>query len=83
MNQNRSLVNWFSPQVDENDEDKGQRAVRDTQDTVEVMLLHKCDDEVHLMPWVGMSASVWRMALLFRRMLFRMMRLLKSQPSVR
>lgn len=44
---------WFSPQVDENDEDKGQRAVRDTQDTVEVMLLHKCDDEVHLMPWVG------------------------------
>lgn len=53
MNQNRSLVNWFSPQVDENDEDKGQRAVRDTQDTVEVMLLHKCDDEVHLMPWVG------------------------------
>ena len=53
MNQNRSLVDWFSPKVDENDEDKGQRAVRDTQDTVEVLLLRKCDDEVRLLPWAG------------------------------
>lgn len=53
MNQNRLLVDWFSTQVDENDEDKGQRAVRDTQETVEVMLLHECDGEIRLMPWVG------------------------------
>ena len=53
MNQNRSLVDWFSPRVDENDEDKGQRAVRDTQDTVEVMLLREDDGEVRLLPWVG------------------------------
>lgn len=46
-------MDWFSPKVDENDEDKGQRAVRDTQDTVEVLLLRKCDDEVRLLPWAG------------------------------
>lgn len=46
MNQRRSLVNWFLPQVDEVNEDEGQRAVRDTQDTVEVLLLRKCDDDV-------------------------------------
>lgn len=53
MNQRRSLVNWFLPQVDEVNEDEGQRAVRDTQDTVEVLLLRKCDDGIHLLPWVG------------------------------
>lgn len=53
MNRNRSLVDWFSPQIDETDDDKGQRAVRDTQDTVEVMLLCKCDGEACLLPWVG------------------------------
>lgn len=41
------------PQVDEVNEDEGQRAVRDTQDTVEVLLLRKCDDGIHLLPWVG------------------------------
>ena len=50
---NHSLVDWFSPQVDENDEDKGQRAVRDTQDTVEVMLLSESNGEVRLLPWIG------------------------------
>lgn len=54
MNSNDlSLVDWFVPKVDETDEDKGQRAVRDTQETVEVMLLCKADDGVHLLPWVG------------------------------
>ena len=53
MNQRRSLVNWFLLQVDEVNEDEGQRAVRDTQDTVEVLLLRKCDDGIHLLPWVG------------------------------
>lgn len=37
----------------ENDGDQGQRAVRDTQETVEVLLLHQCDDGLHLLPWVG------------------------------
>lgn len=53
MNRKRSLVDWFSPQIDETDDDKGQRAVRDTQDTVEVMLLCKHDGEVCLLPWIG------------------------------
>lgn len=53
MNRKRSLVDWFSPQIDETDDDKGQRAVRDTQDTVEVMLLCKHDGEACLLPWVG------------------------------
>lgn len=47
---NHSLVDWFSPKVDEN---KGQRAVRDTRDTVEVMLLREDDGEVRLLPWAG------------------------------
>ncbi len=53
MNRKRSLVDWFSPQIDETDDDKGQRAVRDTQDTVEVILLCKRDGEACLLPWIG------------------------------
>lgn len=53
MNRKRSLVDWFSPQIDEADDDKGQRAVRDTQDTVEVILLCKRDGEACLLPWIG------------------------------
>lgn len=34
-------------------EDAGQRAVRDTQETVEVLLVRRCGDEVRLLPWVG------------------------------
>lgn len=57
MNQRRSLVNWFLPQVDEVNEDEGQRAVRDTQDTVEVLLLRKCDDGIHLLPAVHQQSK--------------------------
>lgn len=54
MNRNeRSLVDWFQPQIDERDDDKGQRAVRDTQETVDVMLLVRRNGEIHLLPWVG------------------------------
>lgn len=60
MNQRRSLVNWFLPQVDEVNEDEGQRAVRDTQDTVEVLLLRKCDDGIHLLPDVFEKMTAWR-----------------------
>lgn len=35
------------------DDDRGQRAVRDTQETVEVLLLWHKDDELRLPPWVG------------------------------
>lgn len=54
MNRNEcSLTDWFQPQIDERDDDKGQRAVRDTQETVEVVLLHKVGDDVRLLPWIG------------------------------
>ncbi|MCH9276908.1 CRISPR-associated endonuclease Cas3'' [Bifidobacterium amazonense] len=49
-----TLVDWFkTAAIDDADDDKGQRAVRDTQETVEVMLLRRCDDGVRLLPWVG------------------------------
>lgn len=36
------------------DADRGQRAVRDTQETIEVLLVRRGDDgEISLMPWVG------------------------------
>ena len=39
---------------DSRDEDRGQRAVRDTQETVEVLLVRKGpDDGISLLPWVG------------------------------
>ena len=34
-------------------EDRGQMAVRDTQETVEVLLIRKCEGELHLLPWIG------------------------------
>ena len=49
----RTMVNWFSPRIDETDDDKGQRAVRDTQETVEVMALCEQDGAVSLLPWIG------------------------------
>jgi CRISPR-associated endonuclease/helicase Cas3 len=43
------------PEVSESrlDSDAGQRAVRDTQESVEVMLLRATDDGMALLPWVG------------------------------
>ncbi|NEG79211.1 CRISPR-associated endonuclease Cas3'' [Bifidobacterium avesanii] len=55
MDDNRdTLTDWFkhSP-LDDADDDKGQRAVRDTQETVEVMLLRRCGETVRLLPWIG------------------------------
>lgn len=34
------------------EEEKGQMAVRDTQDTVEVLLVRRCGDHIALLPWV-------------------------------
>lgn len=49
-----SLVNWFKAvTLDDADDDKGQRAVRDTQETVEVLLLRRCADGIRLLPWIG------------------------------
>lgn len=48
-----SLVDWFAPLVDDGDDDRGQRAVRDTQETVEIMVLRQTADGVALLPWVG------------------------------
>ncbi|KAB7789971.1 CRISPR-associated helicase Cas3' [Bifidobacterium leontopitheci] len=49
-----TLTDWFknSP-LDDADDDKGQRAVRDTQETVEVMLLRRCGETIRLLPWIG------------------------------
>lgn len=55
MDVNRdTLTDWFKRNpLDDADEDKGQRAVRDTQETVEVMLLRRCGDVIRLLPWIG------------------------------
>ena len=38
---------------DARDDDWGPRAVRDTEETVEVILLCQEDDGLHLLPWIG------------------------------
>ena len=53
-----SLDGLFSRNADadaarSDDEDFGPRAVRDTQETVEVLLVEKSDGDWRLMPWVG------------------------------
>ena len=48
-----TLTDWFTPRIDETDDDKGPRAVRDTQESIEVLLLRRVGDEVRLLPWVG------------------------------
>lgn len=49
-----TLTDWFknSP-LDDGDDDKGQRAVRDTQETVEVLLLRRQEDTIRLLPWIS------------------------------
>lgn len=56
----RTLTDWYVDQVDERgsalvgrDADRGQRAVRDTQETIEVMVLREGHGEVRLLPWIG------------------------------
>lgn len=49
-----SLTDWYSVASAKNaNEDYGPRAVRDSQETVEVILLHQKGNGVHLLPWVG------------------------------
>lgn len=38
--------------AENNEEEKGRMAVRDTQDTVEVLLVRRCGDHLALLPWV-------------------------------
>lgn len=54
----QSLTDWCSLVAEKGssgkrDADWGQRAVRDTQETVEVLLLRESGHEVRLFPWVG------------------------------
>lgn len=51
-----SLTDWyFLSATDKTDADYGPRAVRDTQETVEVMLLQRIDGHIYLLPWIGDS----------------------------
>ena len=53
------LVDWYTLRsiagtpAAVGDEDRGQRAVRDTQETVEVLLFELRDGRVYLLPWIG------------------------------
>ena len=50
----QSLTDWyFLSASDKTDADFGPRAVRDTQETVEVMLLRRIDGRIYLLPWIG------------------------------
>lgn len=49
-----SLTDWYQlSTTDKTDGDYGPRAVRDTQETVEVMLLGRNENRIHLLPWIG------------------------------
>lgn len=54
-----TLTDWYDAEVPakERDEDWGPRAVRDTQESVEVMALHRVGDSVYLLQWIGDSAA--------------------------
>ena len=57
----RTLTDWYDSKLDVpversrllSDDDRGPRAVRDTPETVEVLLVHKEGECVRLLPWVG------------------------------
>lgn len=59
QNDGRTLENLFGACVDDSESklgsDKGQCAVRDTQETIEVMLAERLGNEIRLLPWVGNS----------------------------
>lgn len=53
-----SLIDWYGLQIDGGggarmDRDRGQRAVRDTQETVEVLLVREDSGSIRLLPWIG------------------------------
>ena len=54
----KTLTNLFAGAVEDSsdarmNEDAGQRAVRDTQETVEILLVRKEDGRISLLPWIG------------------------------
>lgn len=51
--ESRTLVDLFNKTVDSQVDEEAQRAVRDTKDSVEVVLLRQCADGIALLPWVG------------------------------
>lgn len=54
-----SLMDFFDLQADDAatvGDDAGNRAVRDTQETIEVMLVRRCGDDIRLLPWIGDEA---------------------------
>lgn len=58
----KTLTNLFCRAIEDSSnskmsEDAGQRAVRDTQETVEVLLVSRKDGRIHLLPWVGDEKS--------------------------
>lgn len=54
VRQRETLVNWYKAKdLETRDQDYGPRAVRDTGETVEVLLLELRGEEVHLLPWIG------------------------------
>lgn len=51
-----SLIDFFDLKIDDTGsagDDAGNRAVRDTQDTIEVMLVCRHGDAIQLLPWIG------------------------------
>ena len=51
--ESRTLVDLFNKTVDSQVDEEAQRAVRDTKDSVEVVLLRQGADGIALLPWVG------------------------------
>lgn len=57
--ENKTLTEWYMLQVDrsqgmvDRNDERGQQAVRDTQESVEVLLFEDVDGETRLLPWVG------------------------------
>ena len=62
VKEGKTLTNLFGYAVEEHDskhlnEEEGQCAVRDTQETLEVLLVHKKRGHIYLLPWVGDSLN--------------------------
>ena len=53
MRESHTLVDLFTSTVDSRSEAKARQAVRDTKDSVEVLLLRRCKDGYALLPWIG------------------------------